>query len=251
MRCPKCHSEQLDSNQECSQCGIIFSKFLAAQAHRQQVDTRSDRTTLNETHEQPTRLQLKALVFPPPCDVPFPVLGGRALVFIALLIWGGRFIFSSIESNYAGTSFMHLINLPFHEAGHMFFRPFGAFITSLGGSMGQMLMPLLCLGTLLLKTRDAFGASACLWWFGQNFFDLAPYIDDARSGTLPLVGGNFGHSSPYGFHDWEYLLTESGLLQYDHFIAQSAVIIGTIIMCTAYLWGGCILFMQYNACKDT
>ena len=109
---------------------------------------------------------------------------------------------SPIDKNYANESYMHLVNLPFHEAGHIFFRPFGSFMTSLGGTIGQLLMPLICLSVLLVKTRDTFGAAVTLWWFGQNFFDIAPYINDARSLSLPLVGGNFGHSSPYGFHDW-------------------------------------------------
>lgn len=158
-------------------------------------------------------------------------------------------MFASIESNYAGKSFLHLINLPFHEAGHVLFRPFGAFITSLGGSLGQLLMPLICFATLLLKTRDAFGASACLWWFGQNFIDLAPYINDSRAGSLPLLGGNYGHSAPYGFHDWEYLLTESGLLHYDQFLAQLAHVCGSVVMIVAILWGGYVLWEQYKACR--
>jgi len=166
-----------------------------------------------------------------------------------MLIWGVKFMFASIDSNYAGRSFMHLINLPFHEAGHILFRPFGSFITSLGGSLGQMLMPLICFSVLLIKTKDAFGASVSLWWFGQNFFDLAPYINDARSGTLPLIGGNFGHSSPYGFHDWEYLLTESGLLRYDHFIAKLAVVSGTGVMLLSFIWSGYLLFTQYKEWK--
>ena len=175
-------------------------------------------------------------------------LAGRVVVFLVILVWGVKFMSSSIESNYAGKSFLHLINLPFHEAGHIIFRLFGSFMASLGGSLFQLLMPLICLATLLLKTRDAFGASVCLWWFGQNFFDLAPYINDARSGTLPLLGGNFGHSSPYGFHDWEYLLTESHLLQYDHFIARLAVTFGWVMMLLAFLWGGYVLFLQYRSC---
>ncbi len=130
-----------------------------------------------------------------------------------MIVWGGTLIFSSIASNAAGDSLLHLVNLPFREAGHVFFRPFGQFMTSLGGSMGQLLMPLICLLTLLLKTRDPFGAAVCGWWFGENLLDMAPYIGDARAGQLPLIGGNFGHSSPYGFHDWEYLLDRKLLKQ--------------------------------------
>lgn len=153
---------------------------------------------------------------------------------------------SPIESNYAGESFLHLVNLPFHEAGHILSRPFGSFVTSLGGTIGQFIMPLICFSVLLLKTQDPFGASVTLWWFGENCFDIAPYINDARSLNLPLVGGNFGHSSPYGFHDWEYLLTESGLLPYDHLIAKLSTTIGTIVFVISYVWGGTLLYKQFK-----
>jgi hypothetical protein len=85
-----------------------------------------------------------------------------------------------------------------------------------------------------------------LWWVGENFLDIAPYVNDARAGQLPLVGGNFGHSAPYGFHDWQYLLTESGYLQYDHSLAQAAYAIGSLIMLTALCGGAALLWRQYR-----
>ena len=50
-----------------------------------------------------------------------------------------------MESKDVLGSFWHLVNLPFHEAGHILFRPFGRLMTSLGGSITQLLMPLICL----------------------------------------------------------------------------------------------------------
>jgi hypothetical protein len=76
--------------------------------------------------------------------------------------------------------------------------------------------------------------------------DLAPYINDARSLTLPLLGGNTGKTSPFGFHDWEFILRETGLLRYDHFIASLAYHLGTVLMFCAFAWGGYILFKQYK-----
>ncbi|CAK8724819.1 Zincin peptidase [Candidatus Electrothrix aarhusensis] len=163
-----------------------------------------------------------------------------------LLIWGWKLIFASVASNAAGKSFLHLVNTPFHEAGHVFFSPFGSFLHSLGGTLGQLLMPLICTVVFLLQTRDTFAAAVGLWWFGENFLDIAPYIGDARAGVLPLLGGNTGHSSPYGFHDWEFLLTETGLLRYDLAIARLSHVIGSVIMLLAVTWGGYILWKTYN-----
>jgi hypothetical protein len=101
--------------------------------------------------------------------------------------------------------------------------------------------------TLLLKTRDPYGAALGLWWLGENFLDIAPYINDARAGQLPLLGGNFGESSPYGFHDWEYLLTESGLLRHDHLLARLSHLTGTLLMVTALLCCIYLLIKQRRA----
>ena len=69
-------------------------------------------------------------------------------------------------------------------------------MTSLGGSLGQLLMPLICLIVFLIKTKDAFAVSVSLWWFGENFMDLASYINDARARKLMLLGGNTGRNAP-------------------------------------------------------
>ncbi|MCI5165939.1 MAG: zinc ribbon domain-containing protein [Candidatus Electrothrix sp. GM3_4] len=190
--------------------------------------------------------KLKDLFFYVPLDVSFVSLVGRIIILAILLIWGWKLIFVSIASNGAGESFLHLVNTPFHEAGHVFFRPFGSFLTSLGGTLGQLLMPLICTVVFLLQTRDTFAASVGLWWFGENFLDIAPYIGDARAGVLPLLGGNAGHSSPYGFHDWEFLLTETGLLRYDQAIARLSHGIGSVIMLLAVAWGGYVLWKTYR-----
>ena len=190
--------------------------------------------------------KLKDLFFYAPLDMSFFSLMGRLIILAVLLIWGWKLIFASVASNAAGKSFLHLVNTPFHEAGHIFFRPFGRFLTSLGGTLGQLLMPLICTTVFLLQTRDTFAAAVGLWWFGENFLDIAPYIGDARAGVLPLLGGNRGHSSPYGFHDWEFLLTETGLRDYDQALARLSHSFGSLLMILALAWGGYILWKAYN-----
>jgi len=67
-------------------------------------------------------------------------------------------------------SLLHLVNLPFHEAGHVIFGLFGnQFLMFLGGMLGQLLMPMVCAGVFLLQQRDVFAAAVALWWFSENF----------------------------------------------------------------------------------
>ena len=140
---------------------------------------------------------------------------------------------------------MHLINLPFHEAGHILFRIFGQFMMTLGGSLTQCLVPLICLLAFLVKTRDPFAASVSLWWLGENLIDLAPYINDARALKLMLLGGVTGRDVE-DYHDWEFILRKIGLLEYDHLIAKTAHVIGALFMICALLWGGSVLLSQYR-----
>jgi hypothetical protein len=169
---------------------------------------------------------------------------GRAVVFIVLVWWGCRFIVTPLETNYAGESVLHLINLPFHEAGHLLFAPFGRFMMFLGGSLGQILMPVICLGTFLLKTRDPFGASVCLWWTAENFMDIAPYIDDARVMDLVLLGGVTGKETDG--HDWNNVLAMLGWLRHDHELAYLSHDVGIVLMILSFVWGGWLLLVHYR-----
>ncbi|NEX23623.1 zinc ribbon domain-containing protein [Thiorhodococcus mannitoliphagus] len=246
MKCPKCSAEQDDFNQLCDRCGIVFEKYYKYHPRPGEAAP----TTIFAEHRPDETSELQDLLLPKQVGGDEMVLSLRAILWIILVVWGLLLIFSSVDSNAAGESFLHLINLPFHEAGHVLFRPFGEFITSLGGTLGQLLMPVICLGTLLIKTRDPFGASVCLWWFGENFLDIAPYIADARAGVLPLVGGNTGQSSPYGFHDWEYLLTETGLLRWDTTLGTLSHLLGALIMILAAIWGLLLLRRHYQGLKS-
>jgi len=246
MQCPKCGATQSDASTICNRCGIVFAKYYkyhSPDGQSAEVPPRPARRRASRD-EAP---DLQALLFPQPEVADPAVVWGKALLLLVLLIWGGRLVFSPIAANAAGESFLHLVNLPFHEAGHLVFRPFGEFIHSLGGTLGQLLMPAICCGVLLLRTHDPFGASVALWWLGENFLDIAPYMNDARAGVLPLVGGNVGHSAPYGFHDWEYLLTETGLIRLDHTLAAITHGLGAVVMSVALVWGGMLVHRAWAA----
>ena len=187
--------------------------------------------------------RLIANAFYIPSRVDGLVLGGRAIVYAAFFVWGWSFILATMESNEIGRSFMHNIDLVFHEAGHVVFRPFGRFLMILGGSLGQLLMPAIAMLVLLWKNRDPFGASIGLWWVAQSMMDLAPYINDARSGSLMLLGGVTGSDMP-GVHDWRNILSDLGMLQYDNRIARITDTFGELLMLVAFVWGGYILFRQ-------
>jgi hypothetical protein len=186
--------------------------------------------------------------------VPSPVnpiaFYGRASLYVLFLIWGWQFIgmpYDTLVDGYPpiSGSFMHLVNLVFHEAGHVIFMPLGRFMHVLGGTLGQWLIPLIVMCAFLLKTRDTFAASIGLWWLGQSFLDIAPYIYDARAGQLMLLGGVTGRDVP-GYHDWETILRDLGWLEYDHAIAGLVHATGAAMMLLSFLWGAYVLLLQYR-----
>ena len=236
MHCQKCGWEQEDPKADCARCGIIFAKM--------QRSSRPAPVLHQTVQESPwVRFAEQWLLTKEESVNPF-YFSGRVLVFLLLAWWGWRLITTPLETNYTGESFLHLINLPFHEAGHLIFMPFGRFMTILGGSLGQILMPLVCFGTFLVKTRDPFGGSVALWWTAENFMDVAPYINDARAMDLILLGGFTGKE--VDAHDWNNLLSMLGWLQYDHGLAKVAYGIGTVLMLVSLLWGGALLRRQYR-----
>jgi hypothetical protein len=170
---------------------------------------------------------------------------GRALAWLGLAAWGWTFIRTPVKSDYWQESFMHNVNLPFHEAGHLIFLPFGEFMTVLGGSLFQVLVPLICAGAFLLKNRDPFGASVGLWWAAQSLMDVSPYINDARDLEMVLLGGVTGRDVE-DFHDWERILRWLNLLPYDHTIAAVAKGLGSVAMILALAWGAYVLVLQYR-----
>ena len=248
MQCPKCSFAQPDLTGECPRCGVIIDKYRRLQEKIPQSETSA---AIQKEPVTGITDFLKELLFYVKPDTNLWLFGGRVLFFLVIFFWGLKFIFMPMTSNYVFDSIWHMINLPFHEFGHILFRPFGRLMTSLGGSITQVLMPVICLAVFLIKTRDTFAASFALWWTGQNFMDLAPYINDARSLTLPLLGGNTGRTSPYGFHDWEFILREVGLVRYDHLLANFSYKLGSLLMICAFAWGGYILFKQYKNLKKS
>lgn len=110
-------------------------------------------------------------------------------------------------------TFIHGANLIFHEAGHIFFMVLGQFIGVLGGSLFQILVPA-GITAYFVVTRQFFAAAVALCWTGQNFWDVSIYVKDAQSLALPLLGGE------NGFHDWNFLLNELGLLTQDQLVGN-------------------------------
>jgi hypothetical protein len=220
MECPKCLAACADDLTECPQCGVVFAKL--AQRGPDPADG---------------SVAVPQMAPPPTDDAPADpvrklVIAGRAVVLVGLLLLTWQFARDSLGSG--SDTFLHLPNLVFHEAGHVLLSVFGRFMGVLGGSLFQFALPL-GLAAAFLRQRDPFGASVCTWWAGQNLVDVAPYIADARSLQIVLLGGKTGAEAEG--HDWEYILGELGWLHLDRTLGLGVRRTGLVIMIAALIWG--------------
>ena len=150
----------------------------------------------------------------------------RAAIVVALAAWTLWFARTPLSDD-AMSSFLHLPDLVFHEAGHVLFVPFGRFMSVLGGSLMQVLVPLIAVAAFV-RQDEPFGAAICAWWAGQNLVDLAPYIADARALQLVLLGGHTG--AEVEGHDWEFILLQLGVEPCDHTLGMGAYACGILVM---------------------
>ena len=247
MRCPDCGLVQMPES-HCKRCGASMHASPSTAPFHFPESKSPEPEQKAPWYEGDWRALVKELIFYVPPKVNPISFYGRAALYLVFLIWGFKFIsmdYAQVVGGYPpiNQSFMHSVNLVFHEAGHVIFTPFGRFITVLGGTLGQWLIPFVVLCAFLLKTRDTFAAGIGLWWLGQSFLDVAPYINDASAEQLVLLGGVTGRDVP-GYHDWNNILRDLGWLQYDHTIAGIVYGTGVILMLMAFAWGAYILYLQ-------
>ncbi len=242
-RCPKCDRLRVQTaagpERACGGCGLVFAKWIEREAGREQLRAQALADTPAEVGPSgPVAVWIaaaRARVWElPPVRSPSST-AAHALLLAGLFCYSWVFILADVRTGEAWNDFLHLVNLVFHEAGHVLMMPFGRFMHVLGGTLGQLAMPLAVCIAFLVQRRDAVGAAVGLWWFGQSLTDCAPYIADARKLELPLLGGGTGQEREG--HDWEYLLGVTGLAQYDIALATVAKLAGGAVMLLAVTWG--------------
>jgi hypothetical protein len=90
-----------------------------------------------------------------------------------------------------------LVNLGFHELGHLVTYPFPDLFTALMGSVAQVAVPAGLALYFGWARRDLLGTGLCLAWSGAAAQEVGVYVADAPHQRLQLIGGE---------HDWAFIL---------------------------------------------
>ena len=247
--CPKCsyvrkESDIVDAG-VCPACGIIFSKWMKQKYSSPDNVTISTSEIVLRKRKDLFELLINTVLFIEPRVNNFNFYG-RLFGLLLMIYLGWGFITMDFHLNPYPLmdSFLHNIHLIFHEAGHIVFIPFGYFMTILGGTLGQLIMPTLFMGSFLYK-HNTFAASVALWWLAHSFMDIAPYVDDAKVQQLILLGGRTGVDAP-GSHDWNNILNRLDRLEYCNDYANFSFNLGIALMLISFIWAAYILFHQYK-----
>lgn len=143
------------------------------------------------------------------------------------------------------TSIFGGINLGFHEMGHATFMWFGnRMLTTAGGTLLEIGIPVAAAIYLLVKQRDPFGAAVCVFWMGTALVGAGVYAADARAQALPLV-------SPFGpvdvdSHDWTVMLLKVGRLSQDQQIGAALRGSGLLAMAVALGAGAWMVWTSFS-----
>lgn len=153
-----------------------------------------------------------------------PVTQGGCIgltVGVAVILW---FAFRT-ESHWVPV--LDGANLAIHEAGHPLFGLLWGRLMVYGGTLLQLIFPLI-FAVHFYREAHTTGVAVSVAWFGENLLNVGRYMADARAQLLPLVGG--------GEHDWTEIFSRWHVLHLDTRIGGFTRGLGALILIGAVVW---------------
>lgn len=245
--CPKCGHAPLPADQSlpaaCPACGIVLAKFAAMPARAERAE---------ESVEEAARTSLAGWLFHVPDEVAKANWYGRIAALVLFALYTIK-IFHDTDIKYGdlGGVFLSKAILPWHEAGHLILRPFGEFMTIFGGTLFQIMFPVILGGALLVKRRDPFGAALAFWLLGYSVIYTGWYMHDAGDPQAMMVSGK--SSAETDGHDWVNLFSYMGGWWLQHAVGVGIFVarVGQAMMVTGLAWGGYMAWLQKERLSDS
>jgi hypothetical protein len=143
---------------------------------------------------------------------------------IIALLASGYFLWAAFHPE--DWRFVDNFNLVMHEAGHILFIPLGQFMTIAGGSLFQVIVPLI-FAIYFCCQKKYFSCALVLFMAGESLVNVSVYAGDAVTMQLPLLGGDDS------IHDWNWMLDQLGLLSRTREIAGAIRALGVLVILAA------------------
>lgn len=150
------------------------------------------------------------------------------LLALAYVTWAAVRHLSDPEAG----SLIGLVDFGVHEFGHLAFALFGEWLAVAGGTLASLLIPVL-LALLFRKQREPIGIAVCGAWLAVALARIAVYMADARVLELDLVSFAEGGDG----HDWHYLFTSLGVIEWDTKIAGVVRLLGWLLIPASVVYG--------------
>lgn len=145
-----------------------------------------------------------------------------------LYLFVSIFRFSTESSSNLIIAGMHLINFGVHEVSHLLTIFLPPLFTALAGSLGEISFTFLLL-FVAIRAKSYFAAIFTSLWVMLGFISVGRYVADARAQQMQLMGPGENLQ-----HDWNYILSQLGLLEHD-------ILIGGILRWIGISIGVCAL----------
>jgi hypothetical protein len=131
-------------------------------------------------------------------------------------------------ANPMGHFFIHSVNTVIHEAGHWIFSITPWLLYVAGGSILQIVVPVVFAVYFFLR-RQVRAGSYVMFWVANNLADVGVYIGDANKLVLPLLGGGDSTS-----HDWHNILGYMGWINQAEEIHSVFKFLAIVVTATAF-----------------
>lgn len=247
--CPKCGHSPLPADQAlpaaCPASGLVLAKFASLPL----------RPTIDEADEadEPAEESFVARwLLHVPGEV-YRVYWYWRIAALVVLTGYTLEIFRDTDIKYGdlGGWFLGKVILPWHEAGHLIFRPFGEFMMIFGGTLAQHLFPIILGVALLIKRRDSFGAALAFWLLGYSVIYTGWYMHDAGDPQGMMVNGQ--SSAETDGHDFINIFSFMGgwWLQRATTIGIIVGRLGEAMMLAGLGWGAWLVWLQKENLSDS
>jgi hypothetical protein len=124
----------------------------------------------------------------------------------------------------------HLFILYIHEAGHFFFRIFGETLYIMGGSLFQVIVPIVWF--VVAKREGSSLSNVALFFIGISAMDVSIYMKDAEQRLLPLISG-----LSKTHHDWWRLFVNWDAIELAYPLGETLFWIGFILSMAGLVLG--------------